>query len=186
LAVNSSVSEDVSQYAGRYDFQGIGVMVITAEDNNLFAQLSGQPRFPIFPAEPGEYFWKVVNAKIKFVKNEKGEVEYGNFEQNGNQLKVPKLKEESIVSIDKAFYTLYSGKYDYGNNMIITITNENDKLFAQATNQPKFEILPLSEKEFTVRELNAKLIFVQEQDGKVSKFILDMAGQKKDVVRMVE
>lgn len=184
--VNTSVSEDVNQYVGRYDFQNGAVMIITVENNNLFAQLSGQPKFPIFPSGEGEYFWKVVDAKIGFIKNAGGEVEYGNFEQNGNKIKVSKLKDEPIVSIDKALYTLYSGKYDYGDDLIITISIENDKLFAQATNQPRFEILPLSEKEFTVRELNARLLFVKEPDGKVNKFILDMAGQKKDVVRVVE
>jgi hypothetical protein len=184
--VNTSVSEDVSQYAGRYDFGNGAVMIITAENNNLFAQLSGQQKFPIFPSGEGEYFWKVVEAKIAFVKNANGEVEYGNFEQNGNKLRVAKMNEEVIVSIDKALYALYSGKYDYGNNMIITISTESDKIFAQATNQPRFEILPISEQEFTVRELNAKLRFVKEPDGKISKLILDMAGQKKDVVRMAE
>jgi CubicO group peptidase (beta-lactamase class C family) len=183
---NASVSENINQYVGRYDFQNGAVMIITAENNTLFAQLTGQPKFPIFPSGEGEYFWKVVDAKIKFVKNAGGEVEYGSFEQSGNKLKVAKLKDEAIVSIDKALYALYSGKYDYGNDLIITITTENDKIFAQATNQPKFEIVPLSEKEFTVRELNARLLFVKEPDGKISKFILDMAGQKKDVVRMAE
>jgi CubicO group peptidase (beta-lactamase class C family) len=184
--VNVGVQEDVKQYAGRYDFQNGAVMIVTAESNNLFAQLTGQQKFPIFPSGEGEYFWKVVPAKIQFVKSASGEVEYGNFEQSGNKLKVLKLKDETIVSIDKALYKTYSGKYDYGNSMIITISAENDKLFAQATNQPKFEIFPISEKEFTIMELNAKLLFVKESDGKVSKLILDMAGQKKDVIRMAE
>jgi Domain of unknown function (DUF3471) len=184
--VNAAVTEDVNQYVGRYDFQNGAVMIVTAESNNLFAQLTGQQKFPIFPSGEGEYFWKVVNAKIQFVKNASGDVEYGNFEQNGNKLKVLKLKEETIVSIDKALYKTYSGKYDYGSNMIITISNENDKLYAQATNQPKFEIFPISEKEFTVKELNAKLLFVKAPDGKVSKLVLDMAGQKKEVIRLAE
>jgi len=128
----------------------------------------------------------VVDAKINFVKNASGVVEYGNFQQNGNKLKVDRLKDEPIITIDKSLYTLYSGKYDYGSSMIITVTRENDRLFAQATNQPKFEIFPLSEKEFTLRELNAKLLFVKEPDGKISKLVLDMAGQKKDVVRLPE
>jgi hypothetical protein len=184
--VNTAVAEDVKQYAGRYDFQNGMVMIITAENNNLSAQVTGQANFPIFPSGEGEYFWKVVDAKIKFIKNASGEVEYGDFEQSGNKLKVPKLKDEPIVPVDRALYKLYSGKYDYGDDVIVTIYTENDKLFAQATNQPRYEIVPLSDKEFTVRELNAKLLFVKEQDGKVSKFILDMDGQKKDVVRMVE
>ena len=184
--VNSSVSEDVNQYTGRYDFQNGAVMIISAENNNLFAQLTGQQKFPIFPSGEGAYFWKVVDAKIQFVKNANGEVEYGNFEQSGHKLKVPKLKEVPVVSIDKALYKLYSGKYDYGEGVTVVISNENDKLFAQATNQPKVEMLPVSENEFSVREFNARVLFVKDPNGKVSKFILDMDGQKKDVVRLAE
>jgi len=179
----SAVTEDIQKYVGRYDFQGIGVMMITAEGRNLFAQLTGQPKAQIFPAGDGEYFWKVVNAKIKFVSNDKGEVEYGNFEQNGYKLRVPKLKEEQIIDIDKALYSMYTGKYDYG-QFVITISTEDGKLYAIAPNQPRYEILPVSEKEFVVRELNARLIFVPGEDGKVTKFILDMAGQRRDVVRI--
>lgn len=63
--------------------------------------------------------------------------------------------------------------------MTIAITTEDDKIFAQATNQPGFEILPISEEWFTIKELNAKLLFIKAPDGKVSKFILDMAGHSR-------
>jgi hypothetical protein len=94
------------------------------------------------------------------------------------------MKEEVIVAVDPAIYKNYAGKYDYGNNFHITITTENNKIFAQGTNQPKFEILPVSEKEFTVREVNARIVFVQDPNGKVNKLNLDMAGQKKDAPRI--
>jgi hypothetical protein len=183
-SLNNTVQEDLQQYTGRYDFQNGAVMIISLENNSLFAQLTAQPKFPIFPSGEGAFFWKVVDAKIRFVRNANGEVEYGDFEQNGNKIKVPKLKEEAIVSIDKALYKLYSGKYDFGNNMMINITTENDRIFAQATNQPRFEIFPVSDVEFVVREINARLLFVKEQDGKVGKFVLNMAGQKRDLVRL--
>ena len=180
-----TASEDVTQYAGRYDFSQ-AVMTITADGNNLFAQLGTQPKFPIYPSGNGEFFWKVVNAKIQFIKGPNGEVEYGNFEQNGNKIKVLRLKDQPVVTIDKRFLQAYAGRYQLNPNFIITITSENDKLYAQATNQPRFEILPLSEKEFTVKEVNAKLIFVTEADGKVSKFILDQGGMRQDLVRLTD
>jgi len=182
--VNTSVSENVDKYAGRYNFGNGAVMIVTSENNNLFAQLTGQQKFPIFPSGEGEYFWKVVNAKIKFVKNANGEVEYGDFEQNGNKIKASKLKDDPIVAIDKGLYTLYAGKYDLGNNMIITVTRDADRIFAQATNQPALEIFPVSENQFMVKEVNAKLLFVKESDGKVNKLILDMAGQKNEGARI--
>lgn len=175
---------DVSIYTGRYDFQNGAVMTITAEGTDLYAQLSGQNKFPIFPSAPDEYFWKVVDAKIKFIKGENGAVTHGHFVQGGFSIDAKKIKDEVIVSIDPNLYNVYAGKYDYGNNIIITISNENGKLYAQGTNQPKFEIFPISEKEFTVREINAHLTFVRESTGKASKLIVDMAGQKKESLRV--
>lgn len=183
-AVNTSVSENVGKYVGRYDFRNGAIMIVSAENNNLFAQLTGQQKFPIFPSGVGEYFWKVVNAKINFVTNANGEVEYGDFEQSGNKIKATKLKDDPIVAIDKGLYTLYAGKYDLGNNMVITVTHNADRIFAQATNQPMLEIFPVSENQFMVKEVNAKLLFVKEPDGKVNKLILDMAGQKNEASRI--
>jgi len=157
--VNISVSENVEKYVGRYNFGNGAVMIVTSENNNLFAQLTGQQKFPIFPSGEGEYFWKVVNAKIKFVKNANGEVEFGDFEQNGNKIKAAKLKDDPIITIDKGLYTLYAGKYDLGNNMVITVTRDADRIFAQATNQPALEIFPVSENQFMVKEVNAKTSF---------------------------
>lgn len=179
----ASANQNVKVFEGRYDFTNGAVMTITAEGNNLFAQLSGQAKFPIFPSGESEFFWKVVPAKIKFEKDENGNVIYGDFSQNGQQIKVMKLKEAKIIQVDPAIFKNFTGKYDYGNNMIITITEENGKLFAQATNQPKFELFPVSEKEYVLKDLNAKVIF-EDKDGKVSNMIVDMAGQQKAAPRM--
>lgn len=181
--LDETVSEDVAPYVGRYNFGQGMVMIITQEGNNLFAKLSSQPRFPIFPAGNGEYFWKVVNARIKFVKNENGEVEHALFEQNGNKLKVNKLKDRPIVSIDRSLYKVYAGKYTYKSGLIVNVTAEGDKIFAQATNQPKFELLPVSDDEFIVEELNASVQFVKENDGVARTLILNFAGNKEEGTR---
>jgi CubicO group peptidase (beta-lactamase class C family) len=175
---------NVKIYEGRYDFKNGAVMTITSEGNNLFAQLSGQQKFPIFPSGPDEYFWKVVEARIKFEKNEKGEVSLGHFEQGTYKVDVVKIPDVAIVKLDPVVYKGYTGKYDYGDNLIITVSEEQGRIFAQATNQPKFEIFPTSEKEFVVKEINAKVTFVKETDGKISKMIVDMAGQKKDAPKV--
>lgn len=78
-------------YAGGYDFQNLGIMKITSAENKLFAQLGDQPRFEIYPLAKDEFFWKVVQAKIKFVRNEQGKVVSGDFEQGGFKLNVRKV-----------------------------------------------------------------------------------------------
>jgi hypothetical protein len=183
-SMQTGAAQDLKAYEGRYDFRNGAVMTITSESNSLFAQLTGQQRFPIFAAGTDEFFWKVVEAKIKFTRNENGQVVGGHFSQGGNEIDVQKMKEEKIITLDPSLYKKYTGKYDYGNNFHITVTTENDKIFAQGTNQPKLEMFPVAEKEFILMEANARILFVEGPDGKVSKINLDMGGQKKDAPRI--
>lgn len=84
-------SMNLADYVGGYSFQQLGIMKITSEENKLFAQLGTQPRFEIFPSGRDEFYWKVVPAKIKFVRDEQGKVISGDFEQGGSKLNVPKV-----------------------------------------------------------------------------------------------
>jgi CubicO group peptidase (beta-lactamase class C family) len=184
FSLNTSVAENVKIYEGKYDFVNGSVLTITSEHNNLFAHVSGQAKYPIFPAAPGEYFWKVVEARIKFLKNEKGEVNQAEFSQGGNQLTISRLKDLAIVKIDPALLEYYVGVYDLGDDGQVTVTKENGKLYAQSKTTPRYEIKPLSDTEFALEELNARLTFVREGTQKANKFILNMAGQNRDVPRI--
>ena len=80
-------------YVGKYDYgQGQVVLTVSREGSQLFAQLTGQPRFEIFPTSPTEFVWKVVSAKITFVKDGTGKVLKGIHEQGGRTLDVPKIE----------------------------------------------------------------------------------------------
>ena len=176
-------AEKLKLYTGRYDFMTGGVMQVTASDNKLFAQLSGQPKFEIFPRSEDEFFWKVVDATMKFMKNEKGEVTHAIFRQNGQTLNVAKLKEETIITIDPAVLDVYAGKYKMMTE-VVTISKENNKLFALATGQPKMELFPVADAQFILKEINAKLTFVKDESGKVNKIMLHMNGMDTEMPRM--
>jgi uncharacterized pyridoxamine 5'-phosphate oxidase family protein len=159
-------------------------MTITTENNKLYAQLSGQPKFEIFPMAEDEFFWKVVDARIQFVKDEKGEISHTILFQNGQEVKADKLKEEVIAEIDPAILDNYTGKYKLNDNLIVTILKENNKLFAQPTNQPKLEMLPISDTDFVIKEINAKLSFVKGENGKVNKIKLNMNNMDSELPRI--
>lgn len=179
-----SSSQDLKIYEGRYQFPNAMVMIVTTDGKDLYAQLSGQAKFQIFPSAPDEFFWKVVEAKIKFNKNEKGEVTSGHFAQGGNEFDVPRIKEETIISVDPAVYKSYLGKYDFGNGMVLVVSTEGDKIFVQATNQPRFEMFPVAPKEFILKEITARVIFHSNTDGKVTKLTVDAAGEKKECLKL--
>ena len=183
-ALTSISQETLEAYTGKYDY-GAAVLTVTREGNRLFAQLSGQPRFEIFAKSSSEFFWKVVDARVQFVRDEKGEVTKAIHQQGGQTIQAPKMKEQSVAVVDPAAFDAYVGKYDYGQRKaVLTVTREGNQLFAQMTGQPKFEIFPSSATEFFWKVVNAKIAFVRNEAGKVTKAIHEQGGQKLEVTKI--
>lgn len=74
-------------YAGDYEFSTNFVLTITSEDGKLMGQITGQPKAELFSTSETEFFLKVVDAQITFVRDEQGQVTRLILHQNGrNQL----------------------------------------------------------------------------------------------------
>jgi CubicO group peptidase (beta-lactamase class C family) len=178
-------NKDVSPKAfdavvGRYDY-GKQVLTVTKEGDHLFAQLGGQTKFEIFPKSETEFFWKVVDAQVTFVKDNSGKVVKAVHHQNGLTLNAPRLEDLVEAKVDPASYDSVLGKYDYGQGKaIMTVTREGNHLFAQLTGQPKFEIFPKSETEFFWKVVDAQVTFVKDEKGKVIKAIHHQGGRTFD------
>ena len=154
-------------YAGRYDY-GSGVMTIEREGDSLFAQLGLQPRFEVFPAGNDEFFWKVVEARVKFERDSSGKVTRILHSQGGSVIKAPRLTRQVVVKVDPAIYDAYVGRYDYGSGQTLTVTRDGDKLMAKMTAQPKLRLLPRSKKDFFFKVVNAEITFVRGAGGEVT------------------
>jgi hypothetical protein len=181
-----TVDENIlKSYVGRYDYTQGAVLLVTLEVKQLQAQLTGQPKFPIFPSSKDEFYWKVVDARVKFVTDEKGNVTNVIHYQNGTQFEAMKLKDETPVAVNPAVFDKYIGKYDAGENNTVVITKESDKLFAQGTNFPVYQLLPASETEYFLREVNARLMFKVSSD-KADSILINMAGNEITAIRLKE
>ena len=69
-SASSEIELDVATldgYVGSYQFGENALFDITRKDNQLFAQLTGQPAVEIYPRSAKEFFYKVVNAQITFL-----------------------------------------------------------------------------------------------------------------------
>ena len=79
---------------GVVDSQGrrVATLTVTREGNHLFAQLTGQPKLEIFPQSETEYFWKVVDAQVTFVKDAAGKVTKAIHHQGGSIIDAPKIQ----------------------------------------------------------------------------------------------
>jgi hypothetical protein len=86
-----AVSRDIlSKYVGTYEVQPGIDAVITLEGDQLMAQVTGQPRFPLFAESETKFFFKVVDAQTEFIKDDKGVVTHMLLHQGPTEIKAPK------------------------------------------------------------------------------------------------
>jgi CubicO group peptidase (beta-lactamase class C family) len=72
--------------AGEYELAPSVILTVTLEGDQLMAQLTGQPKFPIFAQSPIRFFYKVVDAQLEFQKDLGGSVTGLTLYQNGRQI----------------------------------------------------------------------------------------------------
>jgi hypothetical protein len=84
---------ELSNIVGKYDYGSEGILNIRELNGRLFAKLSNQSEFEIFPISSKEFYWMVVNARIKFESNAQGVIINAIHYQGGQKLKAPKINE---------------------------------------------------------------------------------------------
>ena len=105
--------------------------------------------------------------------------------QSGQTINAPRIESVKEVRVDASNYAALLGRYDYGQGQaILTVTREGDKLFAQLTGQPKFEIYPKSATEFFWKVVDAQITFVKDDSGKVIKAVHHQGGRTFDAPKI--
>ena len=172
-----------AEYVGRYDYFG-AVMDVTLEGSQLTGQLTGQPRFPIFPFGPNQFFWKAVDAQIEFIKDDSGQIVSARHTQGGQSFVAKRLPDEKIIAVDEATLDRYAGKYEYKGLGVMTIRRDGKKMLAQMTGQPEFELFAKATDTFFWKAVVAEIKFVANDEGKVEKAIHTQGGATIDAKKI--
>lgn len=173
----------LDDYLGRYDYGNSMVLTITRSDDKLLAQMSGQNQFEIYPSGEDEFYWKVVEAKIKFKRDGTGKVVSGIHFQGGNELKVIKLPEIKTLELDTELLKPYLGKYKVNNDFMVEVTLSGNSLFVQGTGQPKLELFRIEDNKYMPKEVLIGVSFYEEN----GKYMLEMdQGGVKNRIGKVE
>jgi CubicO group peptidase (beta-lactamase class C family) len=89
LILDKSILES---YVGEYQLSPEFSITITLDGNQLKAQATGQAEFPIFAESEKIFFYKVVEAKIEFLKDSNGKVTEMILHQGGRDIPGEKIK----------------------------------------------------------------------------------------------
>jgi tetratricopeptide (TPR) repeat protein len=78
--------------AGEYQLAPNFIITITTENDKIYEQATGQQKFEIFPTSDYEYYLKVVNAQVSFVRDDSGKITELILHQNGRDISGKKIK----------------------------------------------------------------------------------------------
>jgi hypothetical protein len=117
----------------------------------------------------------------------------GGVDDIGLHLLNPKLplanpeppKQRTEIHIDPKLLDNYTGRYQLTPNLVVEITRDGDRLFAQGFAQvtgqaivlPKFELFAKGEKNFFARVSDSQIAFETGPEGRATSLILHQAGQ---------
>lgn len=68
------------------------VVLITAEDSHLFAEVPGQPKFELFPTSETDFIAKVADIKLQFLVGADGTVTEVVIREGGQEIHAAKLR----------------------------------------------------------------------------------------------
>jgi gamma-glutamyltranspeptidase / glutathione hydrolase len=80
-------------------------------------------------------------------------------------------KDPVVAKVDPRIYDDYAGHYDFGNNHIVTIRREGERLLSLGPGHLPLELLPETESKFFVRGEPGQFVFHRDETGQVDCLI---------------
>ncbi len=87
-------------------------------------------------------------------------------------------RERKAIHLAPEIFDRYCGDYEIAPNLILHVSRENNRFWAQVAGQRRIEILPESETRFFGRFIEAEAVFILDQEGKVSELVIYQAGKE--------
>ena len=168
-------------YEGIYESAHFGNRNIRLKDGVLYSRRGMDSKYELIPYEKDKFYIEGAMTTLTFIRDKKDnitKVVSTSRQQIIDWIKTDKpLPEMEEVDLSKLSLEKYEGVFELTPDFSIKVFEEENKLFAQATNQPKIQIHPETEWVFEVKEVNATLEFIPDDAGNVASLILHQGGQ---------
>jgi len=161
---------------------------LTRDGDRLFAQLTGQPQFEIFPEGEKQFFLKVVDAQLTFETGAQGKATAVVLHQNGLNQRAPRIEGEPVVAkeiaVDAAVLDRYAGRYQLTPAATLTLSRDGAAFYIQLTGQPRFELFASGEREFFLKVVDAQISMEVDQSRRAVAVTLHQFGRDQRAPRI--
>lgn len=175
---------DAKQYEGVYSYDN-EERIIQWKDGKLTSQRNGGNVFEVKMYEKDKFFFEGSFSFLEFVKNSSGNFDKLIYKNNNESTEWKKTNKPlpqplSFIKVDPAVLADYTGAYQLAPNFILTITQEGDQLFGQATGQGKLGMDALSPVRFKAKGVEAQIEFKKDASGKTIALVLYQNGREME------
>ncbi len=175
---------EFKRYEGMYrlDMMGIDLPVMVEKDK-LVAMMATGSKQALIPVAEHKFASEASVSTIEFEMGEDGLAAAftmrGFYGPGMHAVKTnePLPSQRKTVDLDPSLYEQYTGEYEHAPGQSITVSFDDEKLWAQISGQPVFQLHAESEMKFFLKEAPVTIVF--EKDGsKVTGLVIHQGGQE--------
>ena len=89
-------------YVGTYELAPNAILTISRAGDQLFGQLTGQPKFQLSPESERKFFLKAVDAQLAFNTDAQGKASEAILHQNGRDVTLKRIDEAQAAALTEA------------------------------------------------------------------------------------
>jgi serine-type D-Ala-D-Ala carboxypeptidase/endopeptidase len=97
----------LDRYVGHYELTPTFIFTVTRDGEQLYAQLTGQPRAALYSKSDREFFYKVVEAQISFQTDDQGQTRGLVLHQNGRDQAAKRISDGEAKELEDAVATRF-------------------------------------------------------------------------------
>ena len=158
------------QHVDFYAISPGSVFAISSNGDDRYGQLTGQRRLRLAALQDGNYSYSSAAGEITFANDDRqpGELKLRQYGRDVRAIRVATLPGESAAP-DKAPIDQYVGWYALAANRVLTVTRDGDRVLAQETGRPAFEVTARGADTFSAE--NDDLVFLRNKEAMVTRVL---------------
>ena len=153
----------LERYTGVYEVDKSTTRTFRRDGDALTMQRSGRPSVRLKAYSPTGFFMTDALDHFEFGQDGKGAVTHVTQYHDGQATRQARIGDvpaaRQAVKISDAAFDARVGRYELAPGFVLALSREGERYYAQATGQPKLEILPASETVFFARDIEAEVHF---------------------------
>lgn len=153
-----------------------------ARGDRLFTRRDSGPETEVFAAGEDRFFYGPANLTWFRVVRDAGDAHVMEMHQDGAAegeratRRGPAPVEAAAVEVAAEILARHVGSYAFS-GINVAVTQGGNKLMIQLTGQPRFDMTTISENEFSIPQVGARIVFHQE-DGRTTHLVIHQGGQE--------